>query len=578
MRRAAALLLLAACGGGGGGSGDPDAGTGADGSGGAIDAAPEADAPPIEPAVPPEIDGRLTINELMAANALTLLDETGAAGDWIELYNPTTTDVPLHGYCVSDDLAHPRAHELADGPVVPAGGYLILWLDGEPARGPTHVDVKLARDGGDLSLARPDGSPIDRIHYDAQETDVSAAREPDGSDHFAIEWLVSPGAANPDGSGQPVDYEDPEAAPEAVPAAGDLTVELYDTSTVIDVQLLVSEEGATSLLADPLTYVPADLVYRGRTYGPIGLRLKGSNSFEPFDQKPSFRIDVDRFAAGARFLGLADLTLNNMDNDPSMMHERLAYEFAREVGVPSSRAAHAFVTVNGEPYGLYTSVETVKHRMLTRWFTDPDGPLFEGTDVDFTAAYIPLYQLESGPDDRSMLTGLASALTTANADAAITAAGAWVDLTTFIHFWAMCAVIGQFDSFPYSDPGDDYFAYADPTTARLQFMPWGMDETWFSPDHDPTQVTSVLAGKCKASPACYQAWVDQVWSLLDVLEQSDYLAKQAAVADQIAAAVAADPRKPYTDEDVATFQDAVRYFLIVRRDYLETVLPPPSVP
>jgi hypothetical protein len=40
--------------------------------------------------------------------------------------------------------------------------------------------------------------------------------------------------------------------------------------------------------------------------------------------------------------------------------------------------------------------------------------------------------------------------------------------------------------------------------------------------------------------------------------------------------VLADTRKPYTDADVETFQEAVRYFMIVRRDYLSTVLPPPS--
>jgi len=565
-------LLLAVAGCSGGGSAGDDAG--ADGRVSVDGGAPDA----VTPAVPPEVDGRVTINEVMAANAITLADETGAAGDWIELYNPTSSDIPLYGYGITDDLAQPTLWVMPDGVTLPAGGYLVLWLDGAPERGPTHAGLALARAGGDLALARPDGTFIDRIRYGAQEVDVSAAREPDGSDHWAIEWLVSPGEANPTGPGAPVGYEDPGVAPEAVPAAGDLSVELYDTSTVIELGLVVSDQSAASLLADPRTYVPADLVYRGRQYGPVGLRLKGSNSFEPFDQKPSFRIDVNQYVAGARFLGLADLTLNNMDNDPSMMHERLAYEFAREVGVPSSRAAHATVTVNDQLYGLYTSVETVKHRMISRWFADPSGSLFEATDVDFTDAYIPFYELESGVDDRSLLYGLAGALTASDADAAIAAAAGYIDLAQFIHFWAMEAVIGQFDSFPYSNPGDDYFVYADPTIGRLRFLPWGMDETWFSPDHDPSQVISVLASKCKASPACFQAWVDEVWALLDVLEQSDYLAKQAVVAAQIAPLVTADTRKPYSDADVDTFQEAVRYFMIVRRGYLETVLPPPSLP
>ena len=97
-----------------------------------------------------------------------------------------------------------------------------------------------------------------------------------------------------------------------------------------------------------------------------------------------------------------------MHSDPSMMHERLAYLVARQAGgIPASRANHALLTVNGQFYGLYTNVETVKKRMLRRWFADDAGPLFEATDVDFVAADIPFFELASGPDDRSLLAGLA---------------------------------------------------------------------------------------------------------------------------------------------------------------------------
>ena len=58
--------------------------------------------------MPPEIDGQLVINELMAGNVLTLADETGAARPWIEILNPTDTDVPLRGYAVTDDLGGAR--------------------------------------------------------------------------------------------------------------------------------------------------------------------------------------------------------------------------------------------------------------------------------------------------------------------------------------------------------------------------------------------------------------------------------------------------------------------------------------
>ena len=437
-------------GGSGGGGGG---GTGGDGGGGG------------GPAVPPEVDGQLVINEVMAANALTINDETGAARPWIEILNPTDTDVPLRGYGVTDDFAAPVKGVIGDGAVVPARGYLVVWLDGNPEAGPTHVAAYLSKAGGSVGLARPDGSFIDQLGYGAQETDLSAAREPDGAATWAIEWHVSPGAANPVGSGQP---GTPAADPEVVPTAGDPSDRILGYDQMPQFSLTIGAAEIQSLMTAPDIYVPATLTYEGRDYGPVGVHLKGMQSFEPIDRKPSLRINVDKFVPAAAFFGLKDLTLNNMHSDFSMMHERIAYWIARTAGVPASRANHALLTVNGQSYGLYTNVETVKKRILSRAFGNNTGSLFEATDVDFRAQYIPFYDLVAGPDDRSLLSGVAAALTATDPGDAMNAAAAYADIDQFTRFWAMCAVVGQLDSFPYSDPGDDYFTYANPVTGRAR--------------------------------------------------------------------------------------------------------------
>jgi hypothetical protein len=460
-------------------SGDDDAG------GGEPDGGPPADPDAqVEPSVAPEIDGRITINEFMTDNALTIAADGVSAGDWIELYNPTEVDVPIHGYAITDDLAAPGKAVIASGVVVPAGGRVVLLLDGTAAVG-NNIDMRLAREGGTIGFARPDGSFIDRVTYEAQAVDFSASREPDGSDAWVVEWHASPDQPNPTGPGQPiVGLEDVSASPEAVPAAGDLTELILGYEALPELELVVGDAEVASLLANPLTYVRAQIVFDGRSYGPVGVRLKGQNSFLPFDEKPSLRINVDEFVDGAKFFALDDLTLNNMSNDPAMMHERLAYYVAREAGIPASRATHARLTVNGEYYGLYTALEAVKRPMLERWFADGAGPLFEATDVDFAPQYVASYSLELGPDERGLLSGAASALTMADPDAAIAAAGSYVDIPQFFRYWAMVSVVGQFDAFPYSFPGDDYFVYADPTSARLHVLPWGMDETFFAADVD----------------------------------------------------------------------------------------------
>ncbi len=157
-------------------------------------------------------------------------------------------------------------------------------------------------------------------------------------------------------------------------------------------------------------------------------------------------------------------------------------------------------------------------------------------------------------------------------------AGYVVDMPGLIRFMALCAVIAQFDSFPYSDPGDDFFLYADPTTVRLSFMPWGMDETFYSALFDVKNVHSVLAKKCLASPACLQEWADQTWNILALTEQLGLEAERQRVIAQVAPHVAADTRKSYTDAQVATSQMDLYWFLRNRRADLGTMLPPPSTP
>lgn len=550
-----------------------------------IDAGGQPDAPPVappdaapddyQPAVGPEVDGKLVINELMTSNAYTMLDDTGTATDWVEIYNPGSVDVPLRGYSFTDELGKPRKAILTRDATVKAHGYLVLFMDGMPEAGPTHVGIQLSTQSAALGFARPDGSYIDRVAYGKQETDFSASREPDGSDLWKIEWHPTPGAANKPGAGHPVGVEDPSVLPEGVPEAGDLSELILGFDEVPAIGLSVSAADAAKLLAMPFEYVPAYIIYDGRSYGPIGLRCKGSNSFEPFDKKPSLRLSFDKYNDRARFFGMKDMTLNNMHSDKSMMHERLAYLVARQAGLPASRANHALVTVNGQFYGLYINVESVKKQMLERWFADATGPLFEATDVDFLPPYVAQYSLESGVDDRTLLDGAAQALLAADADAAIAAVAHYVDIDQFVRFWAVCAVVGQFDSFPYSTPGDDYDVYADPSSGRLHFIPWGMDESFYSADYDVRHVTSVLARKCSASPACFQKFQTEVWSVIKMTEDMGLEGERAHVRTQIAPYVAMDGRKVYSAADVATYQDALQWFIDTRRTSMGNFLTPP---
>jgi hypothetical protein len=570
MRTAAALFaLLIACADKPDGPAPlmPDGGAGADGSAD-NDGGPDPDNWP-----------KVVINELMARNRLAVVDDDGGHTDWFELYNPGGDDVALDGWFVTDNLGKLSKYGLDKGLVVPAGGHLVLWAAGSEQAGGTRVGFRLAEEGGAVALVAPDGALVSQIRYGAQGTDLSAARVPDGSDNWQIVWEISPGAANPAPAEVslviPSEPVPSEGRLEGVPSVGDVSELLLGTDVVIELDIVLSQAAIAALRTSPREWVMGALEFAGRRIEPIGVRLKGQNSFKSIDSKPAFKVSIDKYVKGAELLGVDDLTFNNMVSDGTMVHERIAYRAARLLGIPASRSNHAVVSVNGVAYGLYAHVETVDRHLLRRWYQDDTGSLYEAADADFVAAQVPLFQHDSGPDDRSALFALAEALTMPG-PAAISAAAAIVDFESFFAYWGMAAVIGQFDAFPYSTPGDDYHLYIDPTSGLMKFMPWGMDETFSFPERDVMIISSVLAKRCLQDTGCTAGVHAAIWDALARIEAAGLLSEFDLVVQQIAPHVAADTRKPFSAGQVINAQADMRAFIAGRRTELTSQLPAPS--
>lgn len=392
----------------------------------------------------------------------------------------------------------------------------------------------------------------------------------------------SPDGSSPDGApgspdgGSTTDGEPGSEWVDPEPNGSELVLG-YDVLFKLDIQL--PEDSLAALREDPRTYVPGYLVYEGQTFGPVGVRLKGMNSFEPIDKKPSLRININEYVQGASFYGLKDLTLNNMSDDPSQMHERLAYKVAREAGIPASRCNHALISINGEARGLYANVETVKTRMVSRWFPDHSGRLWGMTDVDFVAADVPRFELREGIEDdllqeggRYMLEDIATSLSISNADQAMESVAEYIDVPAFLKFWAMEAYIAQFDAQPYFH--DDVFLYEDPQSGKMHFIPWGMDETWLSQDFYVFTTNGILANKCQASPACKQAFVNQLWALHDATTSwlpGDYERIKTEVSPYVQTGV----YQPFNAAEIQSGQNNLGWFIYHRGESLHTALTPP---
>ncbi|MEM1270199.1 MAG: CotH kinase family protein, partial [Bacteroidota bacterium] len=138
----------------------------------------------------------VVFNEVLAVNDTVLADEAGEFDDWVELYNGDEEDVDLTGYFLTDNLTVPAQWQL-DGIVVPAGGYVVLWLDDQPEQGNHHAPFRLDGAGERLGLFAPDGeTAIDTLSFPIQAPDRSFGRQPDGGASWLYFLTPTPNAPN----------------------------------------------------------------------------------------------------------------------------------------------------------------------------------------------------------------------------------------------------------------------------------------------------------------------------------------------------------------------------------------------
>jgi hypothetical protein len=311
------------------------------------------------------------------------------------------------------------------------------------------------------------------------------------------------------------------AAGIGVPSArADEAAALYDPATVWAIHLTLPQASEEKLEADPEgEYQPGEFSIAATTGGPgsempfstavkAEIRLKGSASFESLSGKAAFKL---KFKKGERPFGLKKLTLNNMVEDPSMTHETLAYEVAREAGVPAPRTGFAYVYVNGRDYGMHLDLETMDDQALERMFGTPFEAklqhLYEGEDgTDVIPGDATAFEVDEGDETNiADLEALIAAVNGAGAEPWSTRVAPFADLAKMSRMWAMEKYVGQWDGYSGQTGGsqpNNYYLYDD-IHGVFQMLPWGMDESFKPEHHLPFDgQAGVLFDKCIEDSAC----------------------------------------------------------------------------
>ena len=121
--------------------------------------------------------GRVYISEVMASPVTE-------KRDWLELVNDSDADADIGGWGLSDRLSHPRKWQFPAGTVVPAHGYLAVFLVGDgsaPAGNYLSAPFALPADGGcAVSLCDPAGQILDSLYLPQQYAGASFGRDAAG--------------------------------------------------------------------------------------------------------------------------------------------------------------------------------------------------------------------------------------------------------------------------------------------------------------------------------------------------------------------------------------------------------------
>jgi len=357
-----------------------------------------------------------------------------------------------------------------------------------------------------------------------------------------------------------------DAAPAGVARS---RAELFGERVIPRFELELDDAARASLAAHPKEWVRATFRYAGVTYADVGVRWKGNRSRQGLRGKPSWKIRFDKFVKKRRFLGVKELVLNNLVEDPTAVREALGYRLHRDLGVAAPRTGWAQLVVDGQDFGMYLDLEAIGGDLLERAYGDDDGTLYEGEfGCDLYPDDAPRFEQDGG-DDQGHADLIALATLAEREPARLWASDGPLDRARVAAFLAVSAVIGDFDGYRHAH---NYRLHHDRATDRWSLQPWGLDRT-FRQHLALTDSGGRLATLCFADAGCradYAAAVARAADRLEALVADRTLDRWFVMVD---AAGRADPRRPADAAEVKQARAALRRFVRDRPAEVRAQLP-----
>lgn len=240
--------------------------------------------------------------------------------------------------------------------------------------------------------------------------------------------------------------------------------------------------------------VPATLTVDGKTYPNVGLHFRGMSSYMgvPAGSKRSLNVSLDMADKKQSLYGYDTLNLLNCHEDPTFLNTVLYSHIANKY-TPAPKANMVKVVINGESWGVYTSVQQFDKKFLkenyktskgTRWKVrgSPNGQgglEYLGDRVD---EYKRRYEMKTGDgtDEKAWnaLIHFCKVLNTTPADKLEAALTPICDVDSLLWFLALDVALINCDG--YWIRSSDYSIYLDDKD-KFHFIPHDMNEAFRQP-------------------------------------------------------------------------------------------------
>lgn len=169
-------------------------------------------------------------------------------------------------------------------------------------------------------------------------------------------------------------------------AAAEYEGTLFDTSRVHSIDIIMDDWDDFTANCKSEEYYNCTVVIDNEAYKNVAIRGKGNTSLSQVsNDRYSYKIEFDHYNSANTYYGLDKLCLNNIIQDNTYMKDYLTYRMMNDMGVASPLCSYAYITVNGEDWGLYLAVEGVEEAFLERNYGKSYGELYKPDSMNMGA-------------------------------------------------------------------------------------------------------------------------------------------------------------------------------------------------